>query len=388
MSLLLSGFLPALALAAAPAPGPHQEPQRPESDAAVDWIEPEPPRYELRLSLVEFSMLHGSAVTGVSKYGGDAEFEIKLVKEGEEVVTLVTIENPRLIEVWVYWMNERTAEIVNLSDFDNLPESNRVSMKVAQAVNAKLARSKENPIWDPVQLHGVVTADDGGPHLESDRGRYRLTGAGAAALEPWLGQAVIAQGHVKVAGEFEVTQLRDKPLNTLELFVMSRCPFGTRAANGVIQHLRQLPADPPPPRLSVRYIFYRAVPADGGAGAAYTALHGEEEVVENLVQMVLRDTYPWVFHDYLLERGSSDAPWSEIVRRLGLGDGDLEAIEYLLANERDTLILHEHEYVTGTYGIYDGSPTYVWEGERVPDLRSVPALAGLDLSSSTCTAGG
>jgi len=48
------------------------------------------------------------------------------------------------------------------------------------------------------------------------------------------------------------------------------------------------------------------------------------------------------------------------------------------------LIENEYGYVTGSYQIYDGSPTYIWESERVKDIRKVDAFNSLEFTSDIC----
>ena len=58
-------------------------------------------------------------------------------------------------------------------------------------------------------------------------------------------------------------------------------------------------------------------------------------------------------------------------------ESEVQDIEQTMMKQRETLILTEYEYATGRYGISDGSPTYVWESERVADLRKIEAFKGM-----------
>ena len=44
--------------------------------------------------------------------------------------------------------------------------------------------------------------------------------------------------------------------------------------------------------------------------------------------------------------------------------------------------------MAGRYQIYDGSPTFVWESERIEDISQIKAFGDMDLSfNETCHAG-
>lgn len=332
-------------------------------------------------------MLHGAAVEGVRKYGGDADFRVKIVKEKDDLVTLVTITNPRLLEVWSYWMAERTAQVVNSMDLDRLDEVDRATLRIARAINARLAEAKANPIWDPVTLGGTVVKDGDQVFLLGGTDRLLLTGPQAKQVEGWTGRSIVATGFHKIQGQLELTHFVERKERTLELFAMSLCPFGRQAEYSILQYLRTKFEEKERPRLEVRYIFYSRPVSDGGQAQAFTSLHGEKETEENLVQIVLRDQFTPVFHDYLLARAGSDAPWRELARKLGLAEGALDGIQKRIVEERDALIAMEYAYATTSYQIRDGSPSYVWEGRRVGDLRTIKEFAGLQFTSPVCSGG-
>jgi len=346
------------------------------------------PRYEVHLNLVEFSILHSAAAAGVEQYGGTADFDVRLERDGEQLAWTVTIEDPRLIKVWTYWMNEKTADIVNATDFSELTGESEVALRTAQAVNAKLAQARANPIYERLDVEGRVVAGEpegSAPsdvlHLEVDGHRYRLTGPRADELRDWVGTPVVAGGYVKVAGEFEVHNFVDLKEDTLELVVMSQCPFAKRAEAALIPYLRDWDREAPRPELDVRYLFQKV---EGEGGPRFTSLHGEEEIRENLVQILLREDHPEVFEEYLMRRVESDAPWPILAKEVGLSDGDVELIRTQLDAEREMLIAREHDYLTERYGLVHASPTYVWESRVVPGLDAIDAFDGLDFSNGVC----
>ncbi len=72
----------------------------------------------------------------------------------------------------------------------------------------------------------------------------------------------------------------DKP--TVELFVMSYCPYGTQAEKGILPAVRTLGDKID---FKVRFVYY--------------AMHGEKEVYENLAQYCIQKEQPQVYDKYL-----------------------------------------------------------------------------------------
>ena len=195
---------------------------------------------------------------------------------------------------------------------------------------------------------------------------------------------VVADGFVKVPGEFEVTRFLAKRENTLELFVMSFCPFGQKAEAKLLAFLASTNAIAKL-RLDVHYIFYKQ---QKDAKDVFVSLHGEPEVTENLVQMLMRDHFPSVvFQNYLhLRNKSGDTDWKKLAEQVGLTKDNIAFIETSITTNRDALIRGEYDYAAGRYEITDGSPSYVWESERVSDLKKIAAFKGLDeINVETCS---
>jgi len=359
---------------------------------SLNPIEAQFPRYELRLSPIEFSVLHGAALDGVSKYGGDADFEVKLAKEsGDEIITTVTITNPRLLDVWTFWMAEKTAQLLNHADLDQLDESAKVALKAVQTINAKLVEAKQDPIYEITIVTGLVVSDKNGLRIDTDAASVRISSEESGDLTHWMGKPVLATGYVKTPGVMDVEHVVEYKPNTLEVFVMSQCPFGTQAEYSIIKYLHGLPHREEVPHLEVHYLFYEKPPesrSDGkpmdGGTPSYFSLHGEREVEENLVQIVLRDDHPELFFDYLLHRASSEMPWPDLAMEVGLGMDDVAVVRDRIVSERDALIQAERDYCIKNYQISDGSPTFVWESRLAPDIHKVKPFAKLDFSAPKC----
>jgi len=105
------------------------------------------------------------------------------------------------------------------------------------------------------------------------------------------------------------------------------------------------------------------------------------------VQIVIRDHHSEAFSRYLLLRArSGNAPWPQLLEQLGFCPADLGEISNLITTRREQMIRAEYEYAVQRYGITDGSPSYVWESERVPDLKLIPAFKGVEtVSVETCS---
>jgi len=226
-----------------------------------------------------------------------------------------------------------------------------------------------------------VVADNGSLFIEGNQGRFQVTGNYLAELSQRIGKRVIAVGFIKAKDQIEMTAFMEKKENTLELFVMSLCPYAKIAESSVLDFLKTY-AGRSKPSLEIHYIFYRNI---NGGDTIFTSMHGEEEVKEDLVQMVIRDRYPQFFYDYLLRKiANNNSLWESLAGEVGLKSEEIKSIRQTIKSEREKLIQQEYDYVTRTYEIYDGSPTYVWESEWVPDIKEVEVFKNMKFSSDKC----
>ncbi len=81
----------------------------------------------------------------------------------------------------------------------------------------------------------------------------------------------------------------EKPV-TLDMYIMSQCPYGVQAEDGAIPAVKKL-ID------SVDYNIY-FIANDNGDGT-FSSLHGQPEVDENMRQICIMEKYPEQFLDYL-----------------------------------------------------------------------------------------
>ena len=319
-------------------------------------------------------MLNAAEMDGLTKYGGSGDFKLLMAKVGNEVVWTVTIDNPRLMELLGIFVGEKTVKLVQGLDLENIDSNQKIALTAIKSLTVKLDAAQQNPVWDSTKLSGVVTQKDANWLLQTKDEAFKLMGDKLPDLQEQNGKSIVADGFMKKPGEFEVTRFIGKRENTLELFVMSFCPFGQRAESSLLQHIAKANTDTRP-SLEVRYIFYKQQ-KDGVE--SFVSLHGEEEIVENLVQIVIRESFPAFFQAYLQLRAEGGrAPWKSLTEKVGFSADETAEIEQIITTKCDEIIRKEYEYVTGRYDIKDGSPTFVWESERVPDLKKIEAFKGL-----------
>lgn len=372
--------------------------------AAQSAVDEGKPRYELTLSADEFVLLHAAAQTGVQKYGGDADFRIMIFRSTEGLRYRITIDQKLLLDVWTYWMAEKTADVVGRADFDQLSEAARAVLTIAQRVNAALASAKANPVWETAAFEGRLVADAEGLVLAREPQALRLDVGPLDNIHQFIGGEVIVFGSERVRGRVAAQRVIEHRKNALEMIVMSQCPFAKRAEAAVLEHLRlqseggnalmgshpqtsddaletqAIPSDAAFD-LSVRYLF-TVIQSDDKR--TYGSLHGEPEIRENLVQMILRDEYPHLFRNYLNLRIKSDEPWQSLVAELGLKDDDLAYINDRITRDRDALIAAEHASVQSRFGTVAGSPTFFWNSRPIKDLADVPHLRGVASIAGQC----
>lgn len=350
--------------------------------ASEAWPSTSTPHYVLKLTLNEFSLLNASEVDGLLKYGGSGDFHLRMAKEGNEVVWTVTIDNPRLMELLGIFVGEKTLKLVQGLDPTRIELNEKIALQAIKTLSQKLESAQKNPLWSQIKVAGTVVQQGTNWVIQTADGTMSLVGTNLSAFSIWAGRGVVGDGFVKVPGQFEPTRLIEQRTNTLELFVMSLCPFGQSAETKLYSFLESTNIVQKP-KLEVRYLFYKQQ-KDGRD--IFTSLHGEDEITENLVQMVLRDRYAPLFEHYVRQRaGIGKLPWRKLLEQAGAGKLLMDEIEAIITSQRDALIQAEYNYVTGQYGIYDGSPSYIWESERVTDLTKIERFKALkDFSGEAC----
>ena len=337
----------------------------------------------LKLTLNEFSILNVSEMDGLLKYGGSGDFRLSMAKEGSNVVWNVTVDNPRLMELLGIFVGEKTMKLVQSLDPNNLEPNQKIALEAIKSLSQKLQYAQNNPVWDSVKLTGTVVQQGTNWMFQTKDETFKLVGGKLAEAGTRNGKPIIADGFVKVPGEFELTSFIDKQTNTLELFVMSHCPYAQQAESKLIAFLSQTNLAFKP-QLEVRYLFFKAQ-KDGKD--VFGSPHGDDEVTEDLVQMAVRDIHPDRFLAYLRERViHPDSPWKSLAEKAGLNAADIALLDKMITDQRDSMMRGEYETMINRYGIVDASPSYFWEGEQVRDLRRIEVFKGMDqLKLETCS---
>ena len=346
----------------------------------------------IKLTLNEFSILNVSEMDGLMKYGGNGDFKLSMAKVGSNVVWNVTVDNPRLMELLGIFVGEKTMKLVQSLDPNNLDPNQKIALEAIKSLSRKLEEAQKNPVWDSVKLSGTVSPDGTNWVLQGKEDKFNLIGDKLPELKSRSGRPVVADGFVKTPGQFEVTRFMDQKPNTLELFVMSQCPFGQRAETMLYDFLartnlaasRQSAANPnPKPKLEVHYIFYKQ---NKDGKDVFVSMHGDGEVIEDLVQMMIRDHITPLFETYLrLRNKSGSAEWQKLAEQAGLTKDNITFIETTITTNRDALIRQEYDYVAGQCEITDGSPSYVWESQKVADIKKVAMFKGIDSPQENCS---
>ncbi len=159
-------------------------------------------------------------------------------------------------------------------------------------------------------------------------------------------------GGCKLPGCAQTFACRKEQPNTLELFVMSHCPYGIRALNSMKEVLDNFHG-----RVDFRVHYI----ARGTAKDGFQSMHGPSEVEENIRELCAIKSYArnQRFMDYILCRNKSigDAAWESCAA------GAISAATIRSCVQREGARLHENDIgIAQALGI-GASPTWVVNGK-------------------------
>ena len=141
---------------------------------------------------------------------------------------------------------------------------------------------------------------------------------------------------------------------TLDMYIMSQCPYGVQAEDGAIPAVKKL-SD------AVEYNIY-FIANDNGDGT-FSSLHGQPEVDENMRQACINEKYPDMFLDYLLclnkNYGNAETAWKPCAENNNI---DTLAIEQCQNGEEGEQLLSKSIEKSNEIGA-TGSPTIYLNGE-------------------------
>jgi glutaredoxin len=189
---------------------------------------------------------------------------------------------------------------------------------------------------------------------------------------------------------------------TVDLYVMSFCPYGVQAENSIepVVDLLGAKAD-----FNVHYITR----VNGNTINNVSSLHGLNEAKEDARQLCIMLDYPDLYWSYLMDINEQcyplasnstalDTCWKEVATGLGMNISQIESCAY--GSEGITLLQASEAKVT-QYGV-TGSPTLFINGQKYTGTRSaeafktaicnafttIPAECSMNLTSNVTPASG
>lgn len=150
---------------------------------------------------------------------------------------------------------------------------------------------------------------------------------------------------------------RPEKKNTLEIFVMSQCPFGVLAENAVLDAEKNKLL---PEGLKVEIHYIGDAKKDDKGAWTFSSLHGQAEWEENARQLFINARFPDKFDAYLLERNKeySSPDWQKAAAAAGL-----DAAAVTAGSEEAKNLLAADFAATGALGI-STSPSFMVDGKR------------------------
>ena len=145
---------------------------------------------------------------------------------------------------------------------------------------------------------------------------------------------------------------------TLELFVMSYCPFGVQAEKKLIPIVK---AFGDKIDFKLRFIAQEKETPSLQEITPFTSLHGYPEVAENIRQLLIAQEYPDRYLDYILCRGKKlDRSWEDCAEKLGI---DVAKIQKLFDTPEAEQLFRENIKRAAELGI-KASPTILVDNHQ------------------------
>ena len=145
---------------------------------------------------------------------------------------------------------------------------------------------------------------------------------------------------------------------TLELFVMSYCPYGVQAEEKLLPIVKEF-GD----KIDFKLQFIAQEKKESSAQdiTPFTSLHGYPEVAENIRQLLIAQEYPDRYLDYILCRGKKlDTSWENCAEKLGI---DVAGIQALFDSPEAEQLFRENITRAAELGI-NASPTILVDGHQ------------------------
>jgi glutaredoxin len=145
---------------------------------------------------------------------------------------------------------------------------------------------------------------------------------------------------------------------TLELFVMSYCPYGVQAEEKLFPIVREF-GD----KIDFKLQFIADEKEEPSAQdvTPFKSLHGYPEVAENIRQLLIAQEYPDQYLDYILCRGKKlNKSWEACAQKLGI---DVAKIQALFDAPESEQLFRENIKRAAELGVR-ASPTILVDGHK------------------------
>ena len=161
------------------------------------------------------------------------------------------------------------------------------------------------------------------------------------------------------------TARRGKP--TLELFVMSYCPFGVQAEEKLIPIVKEFGNKI---NFKLQFIAQEKEEPSLQDITPFVSLHGYPEVAENIRQLLIAREYPDQYLDYILCRGKKlDKSWEACAEKLNI---DVARIQRLFDSPEAEQLFRENIKRAAELGVR-ASPTILVDGHKFQANHSLRA---------------
>lgn len=165
--------------------------------------------------------------------------------------------------------------------------------------------------------------------------------------------------------------------NTLELYIMSQCPYGVAAGNLLFGALK---AGKLPENYKLELHFIGHASKDENGAWKFSSLHGENEWKEDARQLFVAKHYPEKLADYILERNKeiTSQDWKKAAVAAGIDPTEMEK------GEAESLELLAADFaIADALGI-GSSPSFISEGRSFfVGMGHIYKLKGMEKLSGT-----
>ncbi len=147
----------------------------------------------------------------------------------------------------------------------------------------------------------------------------------------------------------------------VELWVMSYCPFGTQAESKILPVIQEYKDQVD---FQLRFIASETDHStdEADVGKIFRSLHGREEVLENIRQLLVEKHYPEKHFEYILCRARDiKASWKECMEKLGI---DTNQIDNLSRSQEGINLLRKNIKQETPFRI-SSSPTLLLDGRMI-----------------------